>query len=194
MNKSFPADKKDNLSEFKRRIECWSSDACKAAVRVLGRDISSLGGNSHDVGVRRISSTIDLDGEQNTTMLSRRLVARVLQPSKLWRASSTKAHPSASVPAEASQAGAAPQAPNYTATWSTNQRPRPAARSGPRFEQTAMELQPNPLSAMELIANEPVRIVHGRKAVCDGGGGPLGHPKIFINLDKPGSHPCGWVI
>lgn len=23
------------------------------------------------------------------------------------------------------------------------------------------------------------------KASCDGGGGALGHPKIFINLDKP---------
>lgn len=55
-----------------------------------------------------------------------------------------------------------------------------------------MELQPNPLSAMELIANEPVRIVQGRKVVCDGGGGALGHPKIFINLDKPGPHACGY--
>lgn len=43
------------------------------------------------------------------------------------------------------------------------------ARSGPRFEQTFMELQPNPLSAMELVANEPIKVVHGRKAVCDGG-------------------------
>ncbi|KAF5355631.1 hypothetical protein D9756_003761 [Leucocoprinus leucothites] len=74
------------------------------------------------------------------------------------------------------------QAPNYPTTWSTNQAPRPGPGSSPRFEQTNMELQPNPLSAMELIANEPVRIVHGRKAVCDGGGGPLGHPKIYINL------------
>lgn len=32
-----------------------------------------------------------------------------------------------------------------------------------------MELQPLPLSAMEMIANEPIRVVHGRKAVCDGG-------------------------
>lgn len=55
-----------------------------------------------------------------------------------------------------------------------------------------MELQPNPLSAMELVANEPIRLVHGRKAVCDGGGGPLGHPKIFINLDQPGPRPCGY--
>lgn len=24
-----------------------------------------------------------------------------------------------------------------------------------------------------------------RVVACDGGGGPLGHPKIFINVDKP---------
>ena len=102
------------------------------------------------------------------------------------------------------------QSPNYPSTWSTSQRPRPGPGSGPRFEQTAMDLQPNPLSAMELISKEQIRLVHGRKAVCDGGmclvlllkgnthtplllshsihtnsvlgGGPLGHPKIYINL------------
>jgi NADH dehydrogenase (ubiquinone) Fe-S protein 6 len=61
------------------------------------------------------------------------------------------------------------QAPNYPTTWSTSQRPRPGLHSGPRFEQTDMSLQPNPLSAMELIAQEPIRLVQGRKAVCDGG-------------------------
>ena len=61
------------------------------------------------------------------------------------------------------------QSPNYPTTWSTSQRPRPGPGSSPRFEQTAMDLQPNPLSAMELIAKEPIRLVHGRKAVCDGG-------------------------
>jgi len=25
---------------------------------------------------------------------------------------------------------------------------------------------------------------------CDGGGGPLGHPRIFINLDKPQINVC----
>jgi NADH dehydrogenase (ubiquinone) Fe-S protein 6 len=106
------------------------------------------------------------------------------------------------------------QSPNYPSTWSTSQRPRPGLGSSPQFEQTDMNLQPNPLSAMELIANEPIQHVHGRKAVCDGGmhiclllggdthtlslsfsflshstntiyligGGPLGHPKIYINL------------
>jgi len=93
---------------------------------------------------------------------------------------------------EVSTPTAAPQAPNYPSTWSFNQRPRPTELSGARFEQTAMQLQPNPLSAMEMINSEPIRVVKGRKAVCDGGIGPLGHPKIFINLDKPGPHPCGY--
>jgi len=84
------------------------------------------------------------------------------------------------------------QAPNYPTTWSTSQRPRPGLASGPRFEQTAMDLQPNPLSAMQLVAEEPIRLVQGRKAVCDGGGGPLGHPKIYINLDQPGPRACGY--
>ena len=97
---------------------------------------------------------------------------------------------------------APPQAPNKAERWSTMQAPRPAAASRPRFEQTDMSLQPRPLSAMQMVSEDSIRIVHGRKAVCDGGecpvaifrvyntgsmpsfsgGGPLGHPKIFINL------------
>ncbi|KAJ6604643.1 hypothetical protein DFH09DRAFT_898398, partial [Mycena vulgaris] len=74
------------------------------------------------------------------------------------------------------------QAPNAPATWSTNQQTRPGPSSSPRFEQTAMELQPNPLSAMALVNDVPVNMVDGRRATCDGGGGPLGHPKIYLNL------------
>ncbi|KAH9849739.1 ubiquinone oxidoreductase 20 kd subunit [Lenzites betulinus] len=121
-------------------------------------------------------------------MLARRALQGLARP--LTRLSSTStpvaAH-EAATPATAVQ-----QAPNFATTWSTSQRPRPQAHSGPRFEQTIMELQPNPLSAMEMIAQEPIRVVNGRKAVCDGGGGPLGHPKIFINLDKPGPRACGY--
>ncbi|KAF8642283.1 hypothetical protein AX16_009554 [Volvariella volvacea WC 439] len=132
-------------------------------------------------------------------MLARRLLqvpsslrafSRSLSSSPLSPAAS-----SSSVPAESQKSqtpAVAQQAPNHLATWSTSQRPRPTPSSGPRFEQTIMELQPQPLSAMELIANEPIRFVEGRKAVCDGGGGPLGHPKIYINLDKPGPRPCGY--
>ncbi|KAB5593628.1 Lactobacillus shifted protein [Ceratobasidium theobromae] len=75
-----------------------------------------------------------------------------------------------------------PQAPNREEPWSASQRPRPGPEFNARFEQTAMSLQPAPLSAQDLINYTPIRAVHGRRAVCDGGGGPLGHPKVFINL------------
>ncbi|KAF8274086.1 zinc-finger domain-containing protein [Lactarius quietus] len=128
-------------------------------------------------------------------MFSTRLAARLRPRLSCRLYSSNPVAPAAStsaVPAEAKQQAVVPQSPNRAATWSTSQSPRPAGQSGPRFEQTIMDLQPNPLSAMELLANEPVRLVHARKAVCDGGSGPLGHPKIYINLDKPGPRSCGY--
>ncbi|KAH8588969.1 hypothetical protein B0O99DRAFT_638066 [Bisporella sp. PMI_857] len=82
------------------------------------------------------------------------------------------------------------QAPNRFAIWSRSQNPRPKAMSGPRFEQTIMEFQPAPQAAIELSHKQPVRWTHKRFAECDGGGGPLGHPKIFINVDKPQICPC----
>ncbi|KAH7910948.1 ubiquinone oxidoreductase 20 kd subunit [Hygrophoropsis aurantiaca] len=127
-----------------------------------------------------------------SAILNRRLVSRLSHIKPITRASSSTAQPPATSTPASSASTPVAQAPNYPATWSTNQKSRPVERSGPRFEQTHMELQPNPLSAMELIANEPIRVVHGRKAVCDGGGGALGHPKIFINLDRPGPRPCGY--
>ncbi|KAL7410217.1 zinc-finger domain-containing protein [Mrakia frigida] len=84
------------------------------------------------------------------------------------------------------------QAPNNAARWSASQASRELAYSNARFEQTILEYQPQPLSAMEMIAAEPVLLVKGRKAVCDGGGGALGHPKVFINLDQPGPRSCGY--
>jgi len=77
------------------------------------------------------------------------------------------------------------QAPNRTSVWSRSQNPRGKAMTGPRFEQTIMELQPAPEAAVELIHKQPVRWVHKSVVECDGGGGPLGHPRIFINVDKP---------
>lgn len=41
--------------------------------------------------------------------------------------------------------------------------------TGPRFEQTAQAFQPTPLAAIELIAEQPIRLVSGRIASCDGG-------------------------
>ncbi|KAJ4293512.1 hypothetical protein N0V90_008795 [Kalmusia sp. IMI 367209] len=77
------------------------------------------------------------------------------------------------------------QAPNYKGTWSTSQQPREIAMQGPRFEQTIFEDQPRPYAAIELIHKQPVRWTNDRTVSCDGGGGPLGHPRIFINVDKP---------
>ncbi|MBN3299944.1 NADH dehydrogenase [ubiquinone] iron-sulfur protein 6, mitochondrial [Amia ocellicauda] len=38
--------------------------------------------------------------------------------------------------------------------------------------------------AINLVSEEPVKEVESRVVSCDGGGGALGHPRVFINLDK----------
>ncbi|NXE50963.1 NDUS6 protein, partial [Casuarius casuarius] len=45
-------------------------------------------------------------------------------------------------------------------------------------------LQVNRNFAIDLIAEQPVSEVESRVISCDGGGGALGHPKVYINLDK----------
>ena len=82
------------------------------------------------------------------------------------------------------------QSPNFATIWSPSQRPKSEAYRGPRFEQMDQDVQPNSLSAMELIANHPIQYTHKRVAACDGGVGPLGHPRVYINLDKPGPKAC----
>jgi len=49
-----------------------------------------------------------------------------------------------------------------------------------------------PAPAEEFIHEVPPKVVHGSSVACDGGGGALGHPRIYINLDKPGPHTCGY--
>ena len=36
--------------------------------------------------------------------------------------------------------------------------------------------------AIHLVAEEPVADIEARVVSCDGGGGALGHPKVYINL------------
>ncbi|KAK4156702.1 lactobacillus shifted protein [Chaetomidium leptoderma] len=84
------------------------------------------------------------------------------------------------------------QAPNRAEVWSRDQRARSAAMTGPRFEQTDFELQPLPYAAIELVHKQPVRWTHDRVVACDGGGGPAGHPKIYINTDKAEIATCGY--
>ncbi|KAI0025031.1 zinc-finger domain-containing protein [Xylariomycetidae sp. FL0641] len=84
------------------------------------------------------------------------------------------------------------QAPNRKEIWSRSQIPRAKAMTGPRFEQTDFDLQPQPYAAIELIHRQPVRWTHDRVVACEGGGGPAGHPRIFINTDKPEIATCGY--
>ena len=71
--------------------------------------------------------------------------------------------PDANTPAELYQA------PNHPSVWSTGQNPKQNAMTGPRFEQTHIGLQPNPLSAMTMVQQDPIRLVDARRATCDGG-------------------------
>jgi len=54
------------------------------------------------------------------------------------------------------------------------------------------EKQINPHFAIDLINSVPPKPVKDRVVSCDGGGGALGHPKVYINLDQPGPKACGY--
>lgn len=61
------------------------------------------------------------------------------------------------------------QSPNVPTTWSTSQNPKPEAYNSPRFTQVNLAQQPNARAAIGMVAEDPIRLVEGRKAVCDGG-------------------------
>ena len=42
-------------------------------------------------------------------------------------------------------------------------------------------------NAYELVSKIPIVEVEKEMAVCDGGGGALGHPVEYISLERPGS-------
>ena len=41
-------------------------------------------------------------------------------------------------------------------------------------------------NALELVEKHPIVEVEGERAICDGGGGALGHPLEYISLQRPG--------
>ncbi|XP_046445645.1 NADH dehydrogenase [ubiquinone] iron-sulfur protein 6, mitochondrial-like [Daphnia pulex] len=59
-----------------------------------------------------------------------------------------------------------------------------------RFENASKQV--NTRFAIDLIAQVPPKETKSRIVSCNGGGGPLGHPQVYINLDKPGNHTCGY--
>ncbi|CAO1623338.1 unnamed protein product [Sympodiomycopsis kandeliae] len=149
----------------------WSSCATassSAGARTLSTTSRLAAGNQ---GFFQRPSQVPAHSPHNSLAVKEKAQTKVARP-----------HPPPGVPSE--------QAPNYPTTWSETQNPRDQAMSGPRFEQMAVEYQPMPLSAMEMIQREPIRLSTQRITGCDGGGGPLGHPRVFINLDKPGPKAC----
>uniref|UniRef100_A0AC34QWV7 Complex I-13kD-A n=1 Tax=Panagrolaimus sp. JU765 TaxID=591449 RepID=A0AC34QWV7_9BILA len=59
-----------------------------------------------------------------------------------------------------------------------------------RFDENKKMVNPN--IAANLISEQPPKAIKERIAKCDGGHPALGHPAVFINLDKPGTHACGY--
>ncbi|GMT00623.1 hypothetical protein PENTCL1PPCAC_22797, partial [Pristionchus entomophagus] len=87
------------------------------------------------------------------------------------------------------------------ATASTNNSPDKVTHTGQGWDEKDWRLQRfdvaskmvNPNVAANLIAEKPPKDCGSLSITyCDGGHAALGHPKVFINLDKPGLHACGY--
>jgi len=57
---------------------------------------------------------------------------------------------------------------------------------------TDRQKEVNEKFAIDLVDEEPPKEIQARHVWCDGGGGALGHPKVYINLDQDGPHACGY--
>ncbi|VDK39335.1 unnamed protein product [Taenia asiatica] len=87
---------------------------------------------------------------------------------------------------------AAPNAIESSAvTTHTGQAFDPRDYRSARFMQSPKYVSPN-FFAVDLIKNVPPKQVTESIVACDGGHGALGHPRVYINLDKPGLHTCGY--
>ena len=53
-------------------------------------------------------------------------------------------------------------------------------------EESKYKLGKHRSNALDLIEKQPIVVVEGERAICDGGGGPLGHPLEYISLQRPG--------
>ncbi|CDR44109.1 CYFA0S13e03598g1_1 [Cyberlindnera fabianii] len=85
------------------------------------------------------------------------------------------------------------QAPNRATPWSSSQAARKDVINHAKFLDRDLSLQPRPYAAIDLIAQQPVRFIDDRIAVCQGNKQHgQGHPKIYINLEPKRAHPCGY--
>ncbi|XP_054710649.1 NADH dehydrogenase [ubiquinone] iron-sulfur protein 6, mitochondrial-like [Uloborus diversus] len=90
--------------------------------------------------------------------------------------------------------------PYSTKLVATKEKDNKITHTGQKFENddyrmvrfTDREKQVNPNFAIDLINSIPPKPVKERVMWCNGGGGALGHPKVYINLDQPGPKACGY--
>jgi NADH dehydrogenase (ubiquinone) Fe-S protein 6 len=54
------------------------------------------------------------------------------------------------------------------------------------YKESEFKLGKHRSNVLELIEQVPIIEVDGERAICDGGGGPLGHPLEYISLQRPG--------
>jgi NADH dehydrogenase (ubiquinone) Fe-S protein 6 len=54
------------------------------------------------------------------------------------------------------------------------------------YDESEYKLGKHRSNALELIEKHPIVEVEGERAICDGGGGALGHPLEYISLQRPG--------
>jgi NADH dehydrogenase (ubiquinone) Fe-S protein 6 len=59
-----------------------------------------------------------------------------------------------------------------------------------RFESLSEKVV-NENFAIDLVKQDPI-VVADKRVVWSSGGGPLGHPKVYINLDRNEVHDCGY--
>lgn len=64
------------------------------------------------------------------------------------------------------------------------------------LEPSALEpsaLEPSPLEHGRVAAEPPeVVVVHEHRVWCDGQGGPLGHPRVYLEMGPNGSVDCAY--
>ncbi|EIF45923.1 hypothetical protein HII13_002615 [Brettanomyces bruxellensis] len=85
------------------------------------------------------------------------------------------------------------QAPNRDSTWSPSQISRGEVyKNNVRFVGRDLSKQPFAEAAIELTKMQPIHYVSSDIAVCQGTTSLLGHPKVYINLDKDMVGHCGY--
>jgi NADH dehydrogenase (ubiquinone) Fe-S protein 6 len=79
-----------------------------------------------------------------------------------------------------------PKSPYNIDPDTTNKTPEEMRLHYRTYEDSEYKLGKHRSNALELIDKHPIVEVEGERAICDGGGGALGHPLEYISLQRPG--------